>query len=544
MEKFRAEVEQSQTLSQEETETTATIPFATTDISGISLDAPSGSGSSSSNGSRLHIATDLHLENKFEPVRVVAGQDRSENIGNYISVARRRGLPQLNLQQAETYIFELPNSSNQSLEPEVADAKDAKDTNIPTIQVNPPIPQNPELEPVAPESLDSSLLTVSQPRLSSIKDRIMLFERTCFPPSVSTEPATAVCQGADTQENSATTPLTPSINMVELNSDRIGAGCCTVEPSQVLVEHMQPKADAEVEAHSGCHQMEEAQRLEQPNPTLDQEIDLMIERALNEVNKMAVAPNEVDKLRNYLQANKDRFNKLVQYQYDESLRMQVEFDRQQKFLIKQICAEIEMPFAPLSEHTSTRSLQQHLASSSQADEPISNSMATTSGADSPYLVPMADSYIPSHPLLKGLLGTGQGVLKSSEHESKSLSGTSAASTGRSGQMPPRKSNLKNSKRPAARSASTVQKSNNCRAPEPVLTGVAFQRVVGGGGGSVGSEGLKKTSLGRGNGTATRSRSTARRPPQGQQQQQQQQRSASKARKTSTPKRGRNVSSHK
>ncbi|EDW36004.1 GL16912 [Drosophila persimilis] len=517
MEKFWTEVEQSQTLSQEETETTATIPFETTDISGISLDAPSG----------LHIATDIHLEKKLEPVRVVAGQDRSENIGNgYISVARRRGLPQLNLEQTESYIFELPTSSNQSLEPEVAEAKD---TNMPTIQVNPPIPQNPELETVAPESLDSSLLTVSQPRLSSIKDRILLFERTCLPPSVSTEPATSVWLGADTQENSATTPLTPSINMVELNFDRIGAGCCTVEPSQVLVEHMQPKADVAVEAHSGCHQqparqqMEAAQRLEQTNSTLDQEIDLMIERALNEVNKMAVAPNEVDKLRNYLQANKNRFNKLVQYQYDESLRMQAEFDRQQKFLIKQICAEIELPFAPLSEHTSTRSLQQ------QADEPISNSMATTSGADSPYLVPIADSYIPSHPLLKCFFGTGQGVPKSSEHESKSLSGTV------------RKSDLNNSKRPAARSASTAQKSNNCRTPGPVFKGVAFQRVVGGGGGSVGSEDPKKTSLGRGNGTATRSRSTARRPPQGQQQQQ---RGASKARKTSTPMRGRNVSSHK
>ncbi|XP_033253559.1 uncharacterized protein LOC117192939 [Drosophila miranda] len=348
MEKFWAEVEQSQTQSQEETETTATIPFETTDISGITMDAPSGSGSSSSIGFRLHIATDLHLENKLEPVRVVAGQDRSENIGNYISVARRRGLPQLNLQQTETYIFELPTSSNQSPEPEMADAKD---TNIHTIQVNPPIPQNTELETVAPESVDCSLLTVSQPRLNSIKDRILLFERTCLPPSVSTEPATSVWLGAEIQENSATTPLTPSINMVELNSDRIGAGCCTVEPSQVLVEHMQRKADAEVEAHSGCHQMEEAQHLEQPNPTLDQEIDLMIERALNE-------------------ANKDRFNKLVQYQYDERLRMQVEFDRQQKFLIKQICAEIELPFAPLSEHTSTRSLQQHLASSSQAMSPL------------------------------------------------------------------------------------------------------------------------------------------------------------------------------
>ncbi|XP_034115281.1 GATA zinc finger domain-containing protein 10 isoform X2 [Drosophila albomicans] len=41
-------------------------------------------------------------------------------------------------------------------------------------------------------------------------------------------------------------------------------------------------------------------------------------------------------------AHRDRFQQLVQYQHEEQRRMQAEFDRQQKFLIEQICADINV----------------------------------------------------------------------------------------------------------------------------------------------------------------------------------------------------------
>ncbi|KAH8387385.1 hypothetical protein KR093_006819 [Drosophila rubida] len=41
-------------------------------------------------------------------------------------------------------------------------------------------------------------------------------------------------------------------------------------------------------------------------------------------------------------AHRDRFQQLVQYQHEEQRRMQAEFDRQQRFLIDQICADINV----------------------------------------------------------------------------------------------------------------------------------------------------------------------------------------------------------
>ncbi|KAH8300886.1 hypothetical protein KR044_001679 [Drosophila immigrans] len=61
-------------------------------------------------------------------------------------------------------------------------------------------------------------------------------------------------------------------------------------------------------------------------------------------------------------AHRDRFQQLVQYQHEEQRRMQAEFDRQQKFLIEQICADIsvstysELNSGAVSEYTSTDDL--------------------------------------------------------------------------------------------------------------------------------------------------------------------------------------------
>ncbi|XP_017145358.1 uncharacterized protein LOC108157696 isoform X1 [Drosophila miranda] len=670
MEKLLAEVEQSQTQSQEGTETTATTPTETTTISGPntpsqhSPDALSGASSNNSIGSRFHIDGQpilaplmtetkrsdlqlskhmaLQLEKKLETVRVPGGQEDSENIGNaYTPMGARRVVPLL--QQTKTYIFDQPPSTikmpqrPQSLGIEVTDAEDTKDAKIPTILVNPPTPQQQELQPGDLTSLGCSVLTVHNRRLNNITNRILHFERSGLGkmlPSTSTEPATVIWHGQDMEYDTSAKPsLTQTLSSltIKLNNERAGAGRCTVqrsrsftleEPSQVLVEHMQRTADAEARALAhfqretveskakrvsrspksrnsipsrGCLRMRPVSpnKQEQPprqvmemllqdQPNLDQEIDLMIERTLNDHK---VAANNVDWLRNYLRTHRDRFNQLVQYQHDERLRMQEEFERQQKFLINQICAEVDLSVyrdglsKQVTVYTSTQSLQQHLASSSQGDELISSSMATTSGAtctspsntitisptvlsprtpdDSYGSVPMVDICIPNlpppqHSSRKCLFGTGEGLPKSvslsSDYEPQPLSGTSAPSTPRSGEMPLRNSNLSNSKRPAVsalaprtRTASNAQKSNNGRASlGPGSTKGLVQRVVGGGGGSVGRAGPKKTPPGSGNGAATRTHSTARRLPSRALPQGQQQGSASTARKTtSTPTRGRN-----
>ncbi|XP_041452035.1 LOW QUALITY PROTEIN: uncharacterized protein LOC111070384 [Drosophila obscura] len=666
MEKLLAEVVQSHIQSQEGTESTATTPTDTTTISSPntpsqhSSDALSGLSSSNSIGSRFHIdgqailpplmtATKrsdiqlskhmaLQLEKKFETVRVPGGQERSEKTGNSNNSIGQKAGSAASAANEDVHL-----QRPQSLGLEMANAKDA---NIPTIQVNPPTPQQQKPQQENSKSLGSSVLTVHQRRLNNITNCILHFEReglgrmlppaTDSLPSTSTEPATVVWQGQEILDTSTTPSLTQpsSSHTFKLN----GAGGCPVqrsrsftleEPSKVLVEHMQRKADAEArdreQAHfqretveskakrvsrspksrsstqiSGClrlcpvrpnqqeqpaSQQTEMSRQEQPN--LDEEIELMIERILNEQQLDHV--NHVDELRSYLRTHKNRFNQLVQYQHEELLRMQGEFDRQQKFLINQICGEIDLSVyrdglsKQLSEYTSTRSLERHLGSSSQGDEPISNSMATTSGGsctspnhtitisptvasprtpDSYYSAPMADRCIPTPPprqqssrkcLFKMDEVVSKSLSLSSDYDPQPLSGTSAPSTPRSGQMPLRNSSLSNSKRsvakafaPKNRTASAPQKSSNGRPNSgPGSTKAPVQRVVGGGGGSVGRTGPKKTTPGGVNAAETRAQSTARRlpsrgPTQGQHGQQLQQGSSSKARKTtSTPMRGRN-----
>ncbi|BFG01954.1 uncharacterized protein DMAD_01589 [Drosophila madeirensis] len=634
MEKLLAEVE----WSQEGTETTATTPTDTTTIFG--RNTPNQHSPEARSGSRFHIDGQailpplltetkrsdiqlskhmaLQLAKRFETFRVVGGQEESESN----SMAKRRDLPQL--QQTRTYIFDHPPSSS-SVMPQRPQSLgiDAQDASIPTIQVNPPTPQQQE----ASKSLGGSVLTVHQRKLNSITNRILHFERAglgrMLPPAIealpstSNEPATGVWQGQQALDASAKPPLTqtPSSHTVKLNADRAGAGVCTVqrsrsftleEPSQVLVEHMQRKADAEARERELAHfqretveskakrvsrspksrssprstlcpvkpkqqqeQQPEARQQVEVELNMDQEIELMIERTLKE-HKLDHA-SHVDGLRNHLRTHRDRFNQLVQYQHDERLRMQGEFDRQQKFLINQICAEIDLSVyrdglsKQVSDYTSTRSLEQH-----QAEEPIS----TTSGGscpspshtitisstlpasprspdDSYYSIPTPDSCIPVPPppqqsSRKCLFGLDVGPAKtlslSSDFEPQPLSGTSAASTPRSGQMPLRNSSLSNSKRPAAkalapkaRAASMPQKSNNGRANSAAgSTKTAVQRVVGGGGGSNGRAALKKTPPGSSNGAANVTRRLPSRGPT------QQQGSASRAMKTtSTPMRGRN-----
>ncbi|XP_060663122.1 uncharacterized protein LOC132796098 isoform X2 [Drosophila nasuta] len=76
-------------------------------------------------------------------------------------------------------------------------------------------------------------------------------------------------------------------------------------------------------------------------------------------------------------AHRDRFQQLVQYQHEEQRRMQAEFDRQQKFLIEQICADINVA---VYANASTSPQAATTAASSLA-APTSSASACTSTAD-------------------------------------------------------------------------------------------------------------------------------------------------------------------
>ncbi|XP_022225076.2 uncharacterized protein LOC111075874 [Drosophila obscura] len=194
----------------------------------------------------------FQLENKFEKDRVPAGQERSGH--GYTSVARRRGLPQL--QHSKTDIFEQP-------------------------------PRTKKLSP-GPQSLGLKMANAKN------------------------------AGGYAVQLLQSLTLEKPSQVLVQRKADAEAREQAHIQPEIV---------GSKAKGYSPKHQ----ERLVQPS--LEQEIDLMIERTLNE---------HVNGLRNYLRSHRDRFIQLLQSQYDERLRMQQEFDRQQKLLIQQICAETDL----------------------------------------------------------------------------------------------------------------------------------------------------------------------------------------------------------
>ncbi|XP_023176706.2 probable serine/threonine-protein kinase cdc7 isoform X2 [Drosophila hydei] len=77
------------------------------------------------------------------------------------------------------------------------------------------------------------------------------------------------------------------------------------------------------------------------------QLEELLQRALHEAND-AVADQQhltlakQQMFKDIKSAHRDRFQQLVQYQHEEQRRMQEEFDRQQKFLIEQICTEINV----------------------------------------------------------------------------------------------------------------------------------------------------------------------------------------------------------
>ncbi|XP_034667702.1 uncharacterized protein LOC117901160 [Drosophila subobscura] len=101
--------------------------------------------------------------------------------------------------------------------------------------------------------------------------------------------------------------------------------------------------------------------------SLEQEIDRMIERTLNDHK---VAPNHMEGLRNYLRRETQRdqrVSQLVRYQQEERQRMQQEFERQQKYLIQEICSEMDLSL--YGDSSSETEEQPAEGSSPQEDEP-------------------------------------------------------------------------------------------------------------------------------------------------------------------------------
>ncbi|XP_064556091.1 retinoic acid-induced protein 1 isoform X2 [Drosophila montana] len=83
-----------------------------------------------------------------------------------------------------------------------------------------------------------------------------------------------------------------------------------------------------------------------------QQLEQLLQRALHETHDVRVEQEQLERkqlavakrkmFKDIKSAHRDRFQQLVQYQHEEQRRMQEEFDRQQKFLIEQICAEINV----------------------------------------------------------------------------------------------------------------------------------------------------------------------------------------------------------
>ncbi|EDW65248.2 centriolar coiled-coil protein of 110 kDa isoform X1 [Drosophila virilis] len=130
-----------------------------------------------------------------------------------------------------------------------------------------------------------------------------------------------------------------------------------------------------------------------------QQLEQLLQRALHETHDVRVEQEQLERkqlavakrkmFKDIKSAHRDRFQQLVQYQHEEQRRMQEEFDRQQKFLIEQICAEINVSAyahepitdarspSGISEYTSTDDLPTPSHSSSPANTVTLNSLETT-----------------------------------------------------------------------------------------------------------------------------------------------------------------------
>lgn len=90
----------------------------------------------------------------------------------------------------------------------------------------------------------------------------------------------------------------------------------------------------------GRLQQQQQQIKELLQRALHETTDVIEEQDVEKRRQLAVAKQKM--LKDIKSAHRDRFQQLVQYQLEEQRRMQAEFDRQQKLLIEQICADINV----------------------------------------------------------------------------------------------------------------------------------------------------------------------------------------------------------
>ncbi|XP_043949353.1 uncharacterized protein LOC108028891 isoform X2 [Drosophila biarmipes] len=302
----------------------------------------------------------LKLEERYRLARHSAGSD----------MAGRRSLPQL--KQTETFIYD---STRSQTRPQTL----VLDTQLPTIQVDPPTPQ-PPLEPVE---------NLSPRRHNRITERILQFEQSGLGKLLPKVQDKRILR-------SSTSPSIVECNEKEVKKTELGSlqpgpasfqrsrSFTLEEPSQVLVEHMQREAQAvkpsqslvnfqKQTIESQAKRVNRSVRCKSSNTTTnttttgsscsrrDREVERIIERALGEHGPLEASRRAG--VRNYLRSHRERMNQLVLYQEEERRRMQTQFDQQQRQLIEELCAEIDVssstenPDGLVSQSTSTGDLQ-------------------------------------------------------------------------------------------------------------------------------------------------------------------------------------------
>ncbi|XP_026837631.1 uncharacterized protein LOC6549695 isoform X1 [Drosophila erecta] len=317
------------------------------------------------------------LEEQYRLARNSAGSD----------MASRRSLSQL--QQTPTFIYD---STRDQARPQTL----VLGIQLPAIQVDPPTPQPFE------EPIDNT----SPRRHNRITDRILQFEQSGvgkllpkIPDKKILGPSPAIAedqrkQHQDTRAKELGSPLAAPASFQRSRSFTVE------EPSQGLVEHMQREALAIKPSQSLANFQKQtiesqAKRVNRSARSIcsnnsnnsytssatkatigtnstaagsscsrrDCEVERIIERALDEHG--ALEASRKARVRTYLRGHRERMKQLVIYQEEERRRMQSHFDDQQRQLIEELCAEIDVSSGTentdglMSQSTSTGDLQRY-----------------------------------------------------------------------------------------------------------------------------------------------------------------------------------------
>ncbi|XP_023035367.1 uncharacterized protein LOC6649043 isoform X1 [Drosophila willistoni] len=500
------------------------------------------------------------------------------------SMEGRRSFPKL--EQTKTYIYDSTQRRPQSLA-----IRGGGSSSLPIICVNPPTPLQPNQQQDEEEEenqhhhqieqFSQQNLPSPQRKVNKITNRILHFERTGLgrAPKDPTLPATVVWQGQDKRIlRSSTSPslaidqLDKQVDQLEVNQLQRSRSFTLEEPSQVLVEHMQRRAAAtaatasqppianfqrdtieskakKVQRSTPSPNRSSHRQLANSSPsTRQQHLETLLEQALSEAGTTTHQQLNQAKHRminDIKSAHRERFQKLVQYQHKEQLRMQQEFERQQKFLIDEICAEINVSAyakspksIQVSEYTSTGDLKGNRSSDVSASSHSPTNTIALSSATTPRSFGELDEFLsmestcrlpsaqppssapPSqiHSTRKRLFNVEPNQNFNYDSDPQSLPLGSSPSTPRS--LPLRNSSISNSNRRPLSGPGQIRTQSPMRrvTKKPIVRGESTVRT---------------TKVSPTNTAASRKNSSPVRRPQ---QQQHPQRSVSKPRKVASPNR--------